>query len=97
MRRFPLSALIQIIGFIAFMRGFLMLRAQADGASNISTAASFTHLIGGAVAFNISSFLGMVQYTFCQGAASCNVSCSVHQRPALSYRRAADAACFFAA
>lgn len=64
---------IQIIGFIAFMRGFLMLRAQADGASNISTAASFTHLIGGAVAFNISSFLGMVQYTFCQGAASCNV------------------------
>ncbi len=64
---------IQIIGFIAFMRGFLMLRAQADGASNVSTAASFTHLIGGAVAFNISSFLGLVQYTFCQGAASCNV------------------------
>lgn len=64
---------IQIIGFIAFMRGFLMLRAQADGASNISTAASFTHLIGGAIAFNISSFLGLIQYTFCSGAASCNV------------------------
>ena len=65
---------VQILGFIAFMRGFLMLRAQADGASNASTAAAFTHLIGGAVAFNISSFLGVIEYTFCNGGgASCSV------------------------
>lgn len=65
---------VQIIGFIAFMRGFLMLRAQADGSSNVSTAATFTHIFGGAVAFNISSFLGMIEKTFCSGgSASCSV------------------------
>ena len=30
---------IQIVGFIAFMRGFLMLRALADGNTSVSSAA----------------------------------------------------------
>ncbi len=62
---------VQILGFIAFMRGFLMLRAQFDG-GNGSTAAAFTHIIGGAVAFNISSFMGIMEKTFC-ATAGCSV------------------------
>jgi len=64
---------IQIIGFIAFMRGFLMLRALADGNSSISTAAAFTHIFGGAVAINISSALNVLQNTFCGGKAGCAI------------------------
>lgn len=63
---------IQIIGFIAFMRGFLMLRAQADGNTSVSTAAAFTHIIGGAVAVNVSPALKVFQTTFCADA-SCTV------------------------
>lgn len=63
---------IQIIGFIAFMRGFLMLRALADGNSSISTAAAFTHVLGGAVAINISPALRALERTFC-GAAGCGI------------------------
>ena len=64
---------IQIVGFIAFMRGFLMLRALADGNTSVSSAAAFTHIIGGAIAINISSMLAMLQNTFCDKGAGCAV------------------------
>ncbi len=65
---------VQIIGFIAFMRGFLMLRALADGNNGVSTAAAATHIIGGAVAINISPALKVIQTTFCgSSSASCAV------------------------
>lgn len=64
---------VQIIGFIAFMRGFLMLRALADGNQSISSAAAFTHIIGGSLAFNISPFLSALQRTFCPSGSGCNV------------------------
>jgi hypothetical protein len=54
----------QILGFIAFMRGFLMLRALADGAQGASMAAAFTHIFGGALAFNISPTLKALQGSF---------------------------------
>jgi len=54
----------QIIGFISFVRGFLMLKAIADGSQGASTAAAFTHIFGGAVAFNISPALQALQNTF---------------------------------
>lgn len=63
---------VQIIGFIAFMRGFLMLRAMADGNNGVSTAAAATHIIGGAVAINISPALKVIQTTMC-GSSSCAV------------------------
>lgn len=65
---------VQIIGFIAFMRGFLMLRALADGNNGVSTAAAATHIIGGAVAINISPALKVIQTTFC---GSNNITCAV--------------------
>lgn len=61
---------IQIIGFIAFMRGFLMLRALADGNNGVSTAAAATHIVGGAVAINISPALKIIQTTVCGGGCS---------------------------
>lgn len=64
---------IQIIGFIAFIRGFLMLRALADGNSSVSSAAAFTHVLGGAIAINISPMLSALQRTFCDGVGSCAV------------------------
>jgi hypothetical protein len=63
---------IQIIGFMAFMRGFLMLRALADGNNGVSTGAAFTHILGGALAINISSTLRALEYTFCGG--SCGIA-----------------------
>lgn len=64
---------VQIIGFIAFMRGFLMLRALADGNNSVSMSAAMTHVIGGAVAINISPMLSALQNTFCAGSAGCAV------------------------
>lgn len=62
---------IQIVGGIAFMRGFLMLRALADGGGGgVSTSAAFTHIIGGSAALNISTVLNLFQNTFCDGACS---------------------------
>ena len=61
---------VQIVGFIAFMRGFLMLRALADGNNGVSTAAAATHIIGGAVAINISPALKVIQETVCGGGCS---------------------------
>ncbi len=59
---------IQIIGFIAFMRGFLMFRALADGNTSVSSSAAFTHVIGGALAINISPTLAAIEQTFCGGS-----------------------------
>jgi hypothetical protein len=61
---------VQIIGFIAFMRGFLMLRALADGNNGVSTAAAATHIVGGAVAINIAPALKIIQTTVCGGGCS---------------------------
>ena len=61
---------VQIIGFIAFMRGFLMLRALADGNNGVSTAAAATHIVGGAVAINIAPALKVIQQTVCGGGCS---------------------------
>lgn len=52
----------QIIGFIAFMRGMLMLKALSEG-GQVSTAAAFTHIFGGAMAFNIAPLLQVIQNT----------------------------------
>lgn len=66
---------IQIVGFIAFIRGFLMLRALADANTSVSAAAAFTHVLGGAVAINISPMLSALQKTFCDtGCAVINFS-----------------------
>ena len=54
---------IQLLGFIAFMRALLMFRSIADGNQGGSTAAAFTHLIGGALAINISPTLSAIQTT----------------------------------
>lgn len=62
---------IQIVGVIAFIRGFFVLRAVADGNSQVSPMAGFTHIIGGALAVNlgplimvIMNSLGMTGYVY---------------------------------
>lgn len=54
---------VQILGMISFVRGFLMLRAITDGASQSSMTAAFTHIFGGAIAANIALLVQLVQTT----------------------------------
>src|ERR1700722_13822310 len=57
---------VQIIGMIAFIRGFLILKSVAEGSGGqqVSYAAGFTHIIGGVFAINIYYFLVVMDTTF---------------------------------
>lgn len=56
-------AFIAIIGWISFIRGFFIMRGVAEGNSQASAMAGFTHIIGGAIAVNLGAFLKAVQST----------------------------------
>lgn len=56
-------AFIAIIGWISFIRGFFIMRGVAEGNSQASAMAGFTHIIGGAIAVNLGAFLQAVQST----------------------------------
>ncbi len=53
----------QLVGWVSFIRGFVILRKVADGSSRSSTTAAFTHIIGGALAVNLAPFVRVVQHT----------------------------------
>ena len=53
---------VQLVGYIAFVRGWMILRAQADGA-NVSTLGAFVHIIGGALAVNMAPLIRAFQET----------------------------------
>lgn len=54
----------QIIGFIAFIRGWLLAKAHVEGVGNATMGQALTHIIGGAICMNIIVFLRAAQNTF---------------------------------
>lgn len=54
---------VQIVGWFSFVRGFFILRDHAEGSGQASMSAGFTHIIGGAIAVNLSAFVNAVQQT----------------------------------
>ncbi len=54
---------IQIIGYIAFVRGWFVLRKAIEGDGQASKAGGITHIVGGALAVNIHATLNAVQNT----------------------------------
>ena len=55
---------VQIIGAIAFVRGWLILKKVAEGNGQTSLAQGLTHILGGVLAINIFIFLPIMDNTF---------------------------------
>lgn len=54
---------VQIVGMIAFFRGFLVLKTSLDGQGQGSISAGMTHIIAGALCINIPWTLKLIQNT----------------------------------
>lgn len=54
---------VQMIGLIAFFRGFLVLKASLDGQGNGGISAGMTHIIAGTLCINIPWTILMIQNT----------------------------------
>jgi len=54
----------QLIGMIAFLRGWYIIKNAVEGAGQATMAQGFTHIIGGVLAINIYSFLQIMDQTF---------------------------------
>jgi len=57
----------QLIGFIAFIRGWLILKDAAEGHGQKTVAQGLTHILGGVLAINIYRFLEVMDQTFGTG------------------------------
>ena len=60
-------AWVQVIGAIAFIRGFLVMKNAVEGSGQATIAQGLTHIIGGVMAINIVSSLQMFDKTFGTG------------------------------
>ncbi len=56
-------AFVMIVGFIAFIRGWFVLRAFADGNQGATMAQGLTFLFGGALAINLGELVNAIQKT----------------------------------
>lgn len=56
-------AFVMIVGFIAFIRGWFVLRAFADGNQGATMAQGLTFLFGGALAINLGELVNAIQET----------------------------------
>lgn len=65
-------AIVQVIGLLAFVRGWFVLRNAADARQGATTGRAFAHLIGGVGAWHIVPLIGAVQTTL--GLRILNVS-----------------------
>jgi hypothetical protein len=54
----------QLIGMIAFVRGWYIVKNAVEGTGQATVAQGFTHIIGGVLAINIYSFLEIMDQTF---------------------------------
>ena len=54
----------QLVGFIAFVRGWNVVRNAAEGSGQATYAQGFTHIIGGVMAINIYQYLIILDHTF---------------------------------
>ncbi len=55
---------VQLIGAIAFVRGWLILKKIVEGTANEPLAKALTHIIGGVLCVNIALFLDIMDRTF---------------------------------
>lgn len=58
---------VQILGFIAFVRGWLVLHKFNTGDAKDGLGRAATHIVGGAAAINIKWTIGMLAETFAPG------------------------------
>jgi len=56
-----LIGFVVLVGWIAFIRGWFVLKAVADGDSQVSMAQALTFLFGGALAVNIGDLINYIQ------------------------------------
>lgn len=54
---------VQIVGWFSFVRGIFILRSYGEGDGQASMSAGFTHIIGGALAVNLTALVNAVQET----------------------------------
>lgn len=54
---------VALVGMIAFIRGWLVLRAFADGQQGVTLAQGLTFLVGGALAINLGHLVNALQAT----------------------------------
>lgn len=59
---------LRIVGYIAVIRGLLMLKNVSDGAQGASLSAAITHMVAGAALANSGGFIELVQNTLLGGA-----------------------------
>jgi hypothetical protein len=55
---------VQIIGVIAFIRGWLIIRNAVEGTGQVTVPQGLTHIIGGTMAINIGEMLYIINTTF---------------------------------
>lgn len=60
----------QLVGFIAFIRGWLILKDAVEGQGQKTVAQGLTHIVGGVLAVNIYRFLEVMDTTFGTGFLS---------------------------
>lgn len=54
---------VMLVGYIAFIRGWFVLRAFADGQQGATVAQGLTFLFGGTLAINLGQFVNMISNT----------------------------------
>ena len=65
--------IIQLIGWIAFVRGLLMIKRAAEGSGQASYGTAITHIFGGVLAANLIATVDVIQQTVCNSACIVNV------------------------
>lgn len=58
-----LMGFVMLVGFVAFIRGWFVLKAFADGQSGATLAQGLTFLLGGTVAINLGDFVNALSKT----------------------------------
>ncbi len=58
---------VQVIGFIAFIRGWLIIKNAVEGAGQATVPQGLTHIIGGTMAINIGTMIQLFDATFGTG------------------------------
>jgi hypothetical protein len=58
-----LMIFIMLVGYIAFIRGWFVLKAFADGSQQATLAQALTFLLGGTLAINLGDFVNALQTT----------------------------------
>jgi hypothetical protein len=63
-------AFVMIVGYIAFIRGWFVLKSFADGQQGVTLAQGLTFLFGGALAINLGELVNVLQTTLDIGGIS---------------------------